>query len=351
MNSRTLHLIDHMGLGGAQRVVIALLCLDDHRAHALSKSKKSIHSHQDCTVTERFSIVNLRCLKDVYQKIRKNDVDYIHCHMPVSKVVGVIIALRNDDIKIIFHEHGSIYRHWFIYNIFMRVSDNWVQKHISVSYKGKELLKETGVRDEKISVIRNFADIDRYEEDKIKEFEPNQDQSFGKSYFKVGYAGRITSRKGWKDFIECFEYVEQVKFLIAGDGDEVHLLEDAIGSEEHIHHLGYIDDIRRLFSRIDCLVIPSHWDPNPLIFYESLASKTPVLASRCDSLKEITDNYKNCLEIEPGDPKDIGEKLEKLRDNNELRQEIMENGFCFAKSNRKSEFLEEVKEFYNQQQV
>jgi glycosyltransferase involved in cell wall biosynthesis len=272
--------------------------------------------------------------------------------MPISKLVGVIVvSLSNEDIKIIFHEHGSIYRGWLIYNIFIRVSDNWVDRHISVSNKGKELLKERGVRDEKISVIRNFADIARYEKDKIKEFRPEQGQCSEESYFRVGYAGRITSWKGWEDFVECFDYIEQVKFLIAGDGDEVRLLKDAISPEKHIHHLGYVDDIRQLFSRIDCLVIPSHWDPNPLIFYESLASRTPVVASRCDSLKEITNNRKNCLEIEPENPKDIAEKIEEMRDNNELRQKIIENGFCFAKSNRKSKFIDEVRDFYSQQGI
>ena len=349
MSGRVLHLIDHMGLGGAQRVVTSLISLDLHEAHALSTSEKIANSDQEYSVTNRSSIINLRCFIDVYKLVKNKNPDYIHCHMPISKIIGLLITvLTVRDTKLVFHEHGSIYRDWATYNLFIRLSDRWVTKHISVSNMGRGLLNNTGVRDEKISVIRNFANLSKYTDDKMKQFELRQDSSSEDSCFRVGFAGRITERKGWRDFIECTKYVDDVEFLMAGDGGEADLLRKMAESKENLSYIGYINDIRQLLSEIDCLVIPSYWDPNPVIFYEGLASKTPIVASRCNSLKEITQDYENCLEFDPGNSKKIAEKICKLRDNDQLRQEVTHEGYRFARLNRKSRFLDKFEKVYGE---
>jgi Glycosyltransferase len=336
-----------MGLGGAQRVVDSMLDIDMHEAHALSRSTNCVNRPKKYSVTDKTYIINLKCVLDVCNLVKNKDLDYIHCHMPMAKIVGLFaVVVCPGDTKVIFHEHGSIHRQWSIYEMFIRVSDRWVDEHISVSEKGKDLLTEVGVEDEKISVIRNFADLPRYEDSELRKFRPTSNPNAEKCCFNVGFAGRITERKGWRDFVRCTEYVSGAEFLIAGHGKESGVLKKRIESKEEIHYLGYIDDIRQLLSRIDCLVIPSHWDPNPLIFYEGLASETPVVASRCECLKEITRDGRNCLEFEPGNSEEMADKIHKFRENDRFRQKIVDEGTRFAERNSKSKFLDKFRDLY-----
>ena len=349
MSERVLHLIDHMGLGGAQTVICALLDFNEHEAHSMRTPNEKLDCKHSYTLTNRKSMLNSKCMLDTYRKVKKFNIDYIQCHMPIAKVVGIFIKiLPTIDVDLIFHEHGSIYRGWIFYNIFIRISDRWVSKHVTVSNKAKELLNENGIENEKIEVIRNFADVEKFSNSKLEDFNLYQVSNLDDSSFKVGYAGRITGWKGWKDFVESARYTENTDFLIAGDGKGVGELKEKIESSNQIHYLGYIDDIRQLFNEIDCLVIPSHWDPNPLIFYESLASGVPVVASRSDSLKEVTKHGGNCLEFEPEKPKQIADRIDQVRNNKDLRQKIINQGKDFAKKNSKSRFLNDFKDFYDE---
>jgi len=347
MSRRVLHLIDHMGLGGAQTVICALLDFKEHEAHSLRTTNEKLDCKHSYTLTNRKSMFNLKCILDSYRKVKKSDIDYIQCHMPIAKAVGVFIKiLPMTNVDLIFHEHGSIYRGWSFYNIFIRISDRWVSEHVTVSNKAKEFLNEVGIENENIEVIRNFADTEIFSKSKLKGFNLPKISKLDDSSFKVGYAGRITEWKGWKDFVESAKHTQKTDFLIAGDGKEVCELKEKIESSNQIHYLGYIDDIRQLFNEIDCFVIPSHWDPNPLIFYESLASGVPVIASRSDSLKEITRDGENCLEFEPENSKQLADRINEIINNKDLRQRIINQGKEFAKENNKCKFLNDFKDFY-----
>jgi len=58
-----------------------------------------------------------------------------------------------------------------------------------------------------------------------------------------------------------------------------------------------------------------------------MATRTPVIATHVGGLKEILVPWVNAIIVEPGNPRDISEKITYLLDNKEKRDAIAEKAF------------------------
>ncbi len=71
------------------------------------------------------------------------------------------------------------------------------------------------------------------------------------------------------------------------------------------------EDIVHIFRDIDVLIVPSIWHENsPLVIQEAFLSKTPVIASRIGGIPEIISEGINGILFNPGDIRDLQEKME-----------------------------------------
>lgn len=337
-----------MGLGGAQRVVHTLIEIENHFAHSLRTPEYSIQHRKEYGLNEKKNKFNLKYLWETYQTVKRKDIDYIQCHMPLAKVVGLAIKLTPGvDIRLVFHEHGTIHRRNFFYDKFLNITDFIVYNHITVSQKSKELLCEAGIDEEKINIIRNFADTEKFSKSNIKGYKLSTDnKQNSEDKFKVGFAGRIVDRKGWRALVEAKDYLDDTEIIIAGTGKESEKLEELTSRKDEIEYVGCVDDIRELFNAVDCMAIPSKWDPNPLIFYESQAAEIPVVASKCNSLNEVAKDNENSLLFEPKNSRELAQKIRRIHENTRLAQKIVENGRKFAEENDKAKFKDNFESFY-----
>lgn len=138
----------------------------------------------------------------------------------------------------------------------------------------------------------------------------------GKSFL---YFGRFSSEKGITTLIRAFgELKDDETLSLVGFGpEEEHLraLTKELGLEEVVRFLGpvYGEDLQVLLRAARAVVVPSEWYENtPYALLETLASGTPVIASRVGSLPErVRDGYNGFL-FTPGDAHDLAEKIRAL---------------------------------------
>ena len=143
--------------------------------------------------------------------------------------------------------------------------------------------------------------------------------------FLVGVVGRFNWWKGQKEMIPVMEEVLRrrpgVRFIFAGApyrGDEA-ILEEfkrgmaEAGLGEHIHLLGEVDDINRVYADLDALVLPSiRPEPFGLVLLEAMAAGLPVAAYRHGGPTEIIQDGVCGLLVPPGDGKALAEAILKL---------------------------------------
>src|SRR3989344_3696257 len=111
---KILHLIDSLGLGGAQTVVKGIF--ENQRKnkdiflYVLRKREINIDvDHPNVKIFNSNKKYSLASIQELRNLIEKEQISIIHCHLFRSQVFGWILKrFYFPNIKLIFHEHGQI---------------------------------------------------------------------------------------------------------------------------------------------------------------------------------------------------------------------------------------------------
>lgn len=113
--------------------------------------------------------------------------------------------------------------------------------------------------------------------------------------YVVGMIGRIQFvHKGHDVLIEAIaahqNRLENVKFMIVGDGPDEPLLRSLIAKynlQDRAILVPWSQDSSYIYSAIDMLIIPSRFEGLPLVMLEAMYYKLPVVASDVDGMAEV----------------------------------------------------------------
>jgi glycosyltransferase involved in cell wall biosynthesis len=155
----------------------------------------------------------------------------------------------------------------------------------------------------------------------------------------IGIVGQLTPRKGQLELIEAFaelsRTIPDTVLLIVGepifnrDGEYAASLESAAirsGVADRIRFLGAREDVPEIMRALDLLVVNSSVEPFGLTVIEAMASKTPVLATAVDGIREIVRHAENGWLIEPQDRRSLIEGLFSLVRDRQLRERLSQTG-------------------------
>ena len=146
----------------------------------------------------------------------------------------------------------------------------------------------------------------------------------------VLFLGRITLQKGPAYFLDAAEKVLQgnprVKFLIAGDGDQmIPIIEAAAarGLGGRVAFAGFLrgDDVARAFAMADVFVMPSVSEPFGLAALEAASWGVPVIVSKKSGVAEV---LKSVIQVDAWDTDDIAGKILNVLKKPRLAKKISE---------------------------
>jgi glycosyltransferase involved in cell wall biosynthesis len=104
--------------------------------------------------------------------------------------------------------------------------------------------------------------------------------------------GRLTAQKGFGTLVEAaatwgdMDPVPRV--MIAGDGPlgpDLRAKAAALGVDAEF--LGHRDDVPALLAACDVLVVPSHWEGQPLVLHEALRAGAAIIATRAGGIPDL----------------------------------------------------------------
>jgi glycosyltransferase involved in cell wall biosynthesis len=155
----------------------------------------------------------------------------------------------------------------------------------------------------RVEVINNFVNVAGY-----------QPCYGGRDFFNFG---RLVIEKGIDHLIEAAARFKTARVLIAGDGPRRTVLESLAGAlgAQNVEFLGYVDR-DRLHERVaqaQALVMPSIWYENfPYSILEAFALGKPVIASDIGGIPETVVDGETGLLFEPGNARELAEKMKYL---------------------------------------
>jgi len=145
----------------------------------------------------------------------------------------------------------------------------------------------------------------------------------------IGVVGRLRKEKGQATLLESMKTVIRelmdVVLIVIGDGPDRPYLEGMAkkcGIDSRVKWLGLRDhdEVLRLYSIMDVVVVPSLFEGFGLTAAEAMAAGKPVVASDVDGIREVIEKDATGFLVPPGDIQALGNALKKLLIDHERRE-------------------------------
>ncbi|HET6403561.1 MAG TPA: glycosyltransferase family 4 protein [Candidatus Thermoplasmatota archaeon] len=204
---------------------------------------------------------------------------------------------------------------------------------VSSEYQ-REQLARRGYND--VTVIPNGVDLDHYQPAPADSTRRNarRELNLPVDQTLLLYYGHLTPWKGVRVLVEAlpkaFEENPDARLVIARThyGKDEQALKTRLrelGLQDRVHFLG-ICEVPLLLQAVDAGVVPATaavgtaCHPNVVLEYHSAG--VPIVASRVGSIPEAVDDGRTGLLANPGDPNDLGEKLQRLLADADMRRRM-----------------------------
>ena len=234
----------------------------------------------------------------IHETAVKHDLDVFHAHYAIPHATSAWIAremlLPSRDLPIVTTLHGTDITLVGIQPSFHSITRFSILRSQGLTAVSEFLREETvegfGVPGERIKVIPNFIDTDRYRRGR----EPYHRSSLAPSSEKiVMHVSNFRPVKRVTDVVEVFARLLSsvpARLVMVGDGPErPRAFERAkeLGVEDKVLFLGKHVSVDELLSCCDLFVLPSESESFGLAALEAMACGAPVVASRSGGLSEV----------------------------------------------------------------
>jgi len=220
-----------------------------------------------------------------------------------------------------------LYKYSWLLNIFS-------ERVITESNCERNRLHSGGVKREKITVISNSVDMDRFSADSSSPV-LREEYKIPTDHFCFGIVARLSPEKRHSDFIEAAQEVHAAhpnsSFFIIGDGPQRAFIQDQVnGAESFIHMTGMRRDIPDVLKSLDAFVLCSEVESLPLSIREAMSMGLPVIATDVGGMREAVLHGVTGLVVPPHQPAILSEAMKKLMSDPDIGPEMGKRGrqFC-----------------------
>ena len=269
---------------------------------------------------------------------RKEKFDIVHTHTAKAGVLGRIAAWFAGVPFIVHSPHGHNF-----YGYFGPFISKWVvilERFIAyftnkvivfTELERKDLVAFKVTKPEKIVVINSGLELENYREVVIDAHGQRDELRTERDKTMVGMIGRLEPVKGPEYLVEAAKLVierfPKVKFLIVGEGSLRNKLElqcKKMDILDKIVFAGWREDIPKILSILDILVLPSLNEAVGRILIEAGACGVPVVVTDVGGVPEIVNDNQTGILVPPRDSYSLAQAIILLLKNKEKRKKMGE---------------------------
>ncbi|MEO6392830.1 MAG: glycosyltransferase family 4 protein [Pyrinomonadaceae bacterium] len=328
-------------IGGGERHLLDLVSGLVHRGQSVDLAVRPLsplRSHLSTFPVTRLHLLPLRNAMDLSSAlalrrlVRERSIDIVHAHLARDYPLAAFAVRGSANAKLILTRHVL-----FRLSRFNRLTFGRAAYAIAVSEAVRQgLLAQRIISDERIRVIHNGVDLDRFARpDRIDSLQLAHKQlGVGPDTLLVGSVGSLVPLKGHEDFILAAFVVAKtmpnVHFVIVGDeppGDEytfnsLNRLIDQLSLSGRVHLLRLVPDVAPWLRAFDLFVSASHSESFGLAIVEAMAAGCPVVATDTEGAREILADGSNGKLTPIGDVPGLVSSISTLLAGSALRQRM-----------------------------
>lgn len=328
---RVLHLIKSLNRGGAETLLAEGLRFADRERFELSYG--FFHPEMDAlaatlaaagaTVTcfgGRNHLGMLARTPRVARHLRDARIDLLHCHLPMSAVVGRLAA-RTAAVPVIYTEHNK--PEWYRRPTFWL--NAWTygmqRRVIAVSASVEESIRTYIHPTVPMTVIRNGIDAPH--------FQPSTADGgaavrarFGipAGASVVGTVAALIPQKRLHDWIDAARLVHErradTRFLVVGEGPQERELSQRIASHSLqgvVHLCGVQADVRPYLAAMDVYMMSSAYEGLPVALLEAMAMECAPVCTAVGGIPEVIRDGCNGFLTRPAQPRELADRVVALQ--------------------------------------
>jgi len=331
LRKRIAYLVQGLGTGGLERVVLHLACEMVRRGHEVmiccydrrgNLADEAEQGGAHVEVVPRKAGVDLGYVWRLARWFRRHRPDVLHMHNETALFYGTLAGKLARVPCLIYTEHDGVFPRSLAARWANRTLVRWLTQAVAVSQAVRDLwCRHDGIDPAWVTVIPNgVPDIG----------EPVGGQSRCENgRFRIGCVSRLNREKGVDILIEAFARVHkqapEAELVLVGDGVERTALGKqaaGLGVAEHVQFLGTRDDVPALLATFDVFVLPSRTEGLPMALLEAMAAGLPIVATAVGGVPQAIRHRETGLLVPAEKPEALAESLMSLFGNTTLRQSL-----------------------------
>ena len=328
---KVLHLIDHMGLGGEQRVVQDLSL---RHGPDVAPSVWSLRSHELPGVADRMAAAGVAyrtlgvsrgtplAVSRLRHRLHEVSPDVLHVHLEYSTLFGVLAALSLPAPRpvLVASVANDPYRQGIFHRWVGRALAPSLDLHVVHSRGIREsTLRAYAGRPRRVEVVSLGIDLRRFERalaspERVADYR----QGAGRV---VGAIGRLVPQKAMHVLLEATPALLQAdpgtRVLLVGDGPlrgDLQAQAERLGIAHAVRFAGYQEDVVSAYAAMDVFVLPSRDEGFGLVFLEAMAVGVPVVGTRVIGSEDAVEDGVTGLLVPYADPAALAGAIRSILD-------------------------------------
>lgn len=340
---RILQLIDHLGTGGAQELLLSIAQRIDRNliemevctlhgwgAYAMELEALGfpVHSLAQHRLDPRIPFRLLALL-------RRQRYQLLHLHLEASSLLGAVLGhyAHIPCTVITVHSLRNQMSFWFL--PILKFISPLVESYVAEARLSWRELLEAGIPMPKLRYIPLGSAPFLGQEEGVAgiraELSPEEE---GPILLNIA---RLHPQKGQsyllRAMVRVLQRVPSARLLIVGDGplrQQLERMVEELGLEGSVLFTGFRRDLARLYASCDLLVIPSVQEGLGMATLQAMAAGRPVVATSVGALSEAVVTGLTGLLVPPADPQALAEAILQLLEEPDLRERMGKQARAFA---------------------
>ena len=226
--------------------------------------------------------------KELYRIFKENNYKIVHSHISTLSVFPLRIAKKAGVPIRIAHSHStSNKKEWkrnLIKNILRPFSKLYANQFFACSeLSGRWLFGEKAFKNDKIKIINNAIDLEKFKFNKEKRNEIRKKLKIDENIILVGHIGRFVTQKNHEFLIDVFNEIIKKrkqenfdsKLILIGQGNlKENIIEKIkyLGLQDYVIFTGQTTNVSDYYNAMDIFVLPSLYEGLPVVGIEAQAN-------------------------------------------------------------------------------
>jgi glycosyltransferase involved in cell wall biosynthesis len=286
-------------------------------------------------------VEDARALAELVRLFRRLRPSIVHTHTPKPGIYGRLAA-RVAGVPVVVNTVHGLYalpgdpwpKRAAVYGL-ERLAATCSQTELLVNAEDRDTLRRLRVPDERLTVIGNGIDLDRFDLTAIdaddRAAARRELGAVSDDDVVVGLVGRLVREKG---YLEMFEAAARLRerhpeLRVAVVGPDEPTKADALTADDKraaedvgVRFLGERDDVPRLYAAMDIFVLASYREGFPLSPMEAAAMGVPAVVTDIRGCRQVVDDGETGLLVPARDAGALADAVDRLASDPALRRRL-----------------------------